>query len=55
MAKDHPRTEADPGAAALFDFVSDFLDDLDRGGPVKLVSYLERYPGYENIVAREYL
>ncbi|MCP3915633.1 MAG: protein kinase [bacterium] len=39
----------------VFDFVDDYMDDLERGSVRPLVEYLARYAGHENAVAREYL
>jgi len=41
--------------AAVFDFVNDFLDDLECGEPRRLSEYLARYPDHQAAVAREYL
>ena len=46
---------SDPDRAAVFDFVSDYLDDLERGAVRGLGAYLARYPGHEEAVAREFL
>ena len=52
---DLPR-EADPRReAAVFDFVNDYMDDVERGGPRSLGEYLARFPEHQDAIAREYL
>ena len=41
--------------AAVFDFLDEFLRDLERGKRLPLTHYLARYPGHEQAVAGEYL
>ena len=38
----------------VFEFVDQFLDDLEAGAVRPLAHYLSRYPGHEEEVAREY-
>src|SRR5436190_1196941 len=40
--------------AAVFDFLDEFLRDLERGTRQPLTHYLERYRGHEEAVAGEY-
>ena len=45
-----------PGSnAALFDFVEQWIEDCRSGGSRPLREYLERFPGEEQAIAREYL
>ena len=39
----------------MFDFLDEFLRDLERGKRLPLTHYLARYPGHEEAVAGEYL
>ncbi len=48
-------TLPDSDASAVFDFVAEFLEDLERGSLRPLADYLARFPGHEEEVAREYL
>jgi serine/threonine protein kinase len=41
--------------AEIFDFLSDYLDDLDSGVRRPLSDYLARHPGHEQAIAREWL
>ena len=41
--------------AEVFDFLSDYLDDLERGRRRPLREYLDRHPGHEAVIAREWL
>ena len=41
--------------AAVFDFLSDLLDDQSGAGARPLAVYLARYPGHEEAIASEYL
>ena len=45
----------DREAAAIFDFIDEYLSDLDGGGAKPLAHYLARFKGFEEAVAREYL
>ena len=45
----------DPDAAAVFDFLNDYWDDVEQGGARPLRVYLDRYPGHEEAIAGEYL
>ena len=45
----------DPAIAAVCDFLSDYLDDLERGEVRPLAEYLRRFAGHEEPVAAEYL
>ncbi|MBK8178252.1 MAG: protein kinase [Planctomycetes bacterium] len=40
--------------AAVFDFLDEFLQDLERGTRRPLVHYLERFRGHEEAIAAEY-
>lgn len=48
-------TSSDSGSAAIFDFVSDYLEDFERGDVRPLAEYLARFPEHQDGVAREYL
>jgi len=42
--------------AALFDFVAQWMEDIARGtAPPPLTTYLARFPGHEEAIAREYV
>jgi WD40 repeat protein/serine/threonine protein kinase len=45
----------DPSAAAAFDFIDEYLDDVEHGRSNALAHYLARYPAYQDRIAREYL
>ncbi len=45
----------DPAAAAVFDFLADYREDLERGRDLGLTAYLARFPGHEEAIAAEYL
>ncbi len=46
---------SDDGAAELFDFLDEYARDAERGRVRRLAEYLARYPGHEELIAREYL
>ena len=48
-------TSNDSGSAAIFDFVSDYLEDFERGSVRPLAEYLARFPEHQDAIAREYL
>jgi len=48
-------TSSDSGSAAIFDFVSDYLEDFERGKVRPLADYLARFPEHQDEIAREYL
>ena len=48
-------SSSDATYAAVFDFVADYLDDLEQGRPRRLSEYLARYPRHEEAVAAEYV
>jgi serine/threonine protein kinase/WD40 repeat protein len=45
----------DPDAAAAFDFVSSYQDELEAGRAHTLAEWLARHPGHEAAIAREWL
>ncbi|MBI5363852.1 MAG: hypothetical protein HZA53_11785, partial [Planctomycetes bacterium] len=45
----------DREAAAVFDFIDEYLSDLDAGSAKPLGHYLARFKGHEEAIAREYL
>ncbi len=45
----------DRESAAVFDFIDDYLGDLEAGRTHELAHYLARYPGFEEAIAREFL
>ncbi len=45
----------DPEAAAAFDFVSSYQDELEAGRTHALAEWLARHPGHEAAIAREWL
>ncbi|MGD2018075.1 MAG: serine/threonine-protein kinase [Planctomycetota bacterium] len=53
---EEPGPQPDPDEeAAVFDFLSELLDDQAGGGARPLAEYLARYPGHEEAVAAEFL
>ena len=47
-------SEEPPDDAAVFDFLDEFLRDLERGTRQPLTHYLARYKGHEEAIASEY-
>ncbi|MBK7874187.1 MAG: protein kinase [Planctomycetes bacterium] len=45
----------DREAAAVFDFIDEYLSDLDAGRALPLAHYLARFKGHEEAIAREFL
>ena len=45
----------DDDAPEVFDFLDEYLEDLEAGGQPPLSHYLRRYPGHEEAISREYL
>ncbi len=45
----------DAGQAEVFDFLNDYLDDIDRGSVRSLAEYLARHPAHQEAIAREWL
>ncbi|MFT5052566.1 MAG: WD40 repeat protein/serine/threonine protein kinase, partial [Chlamydiales bacterium] len=46
---------SDPDAAVVFDFLSDYWEDVEAGGARTLREYLDRFPAAQEAVAAEYL
>jgi len=46
---------SDPDAAAVFDFLNDYWEDVEAGGARTLREYLDRFPAAQEAVAAEYL
>ena len=44
----------DAESAAVFDFLADYLDDIERGAACSLAVYLTRFPGYEEAIVAEF-